>query len=112
MLGGQVSFMLGRPCSLDAELAGERVAEVFGTVAPRQVARGRAHPPECALRLEATDTGAWWTDGPGAPVATLAAPRNISCSCCGAGCRPTAGRSSGRATGGPGGRILDGFLRP
>jgi len=64
---------LGAPRSLDAELAGEGVAEVFGTMAPRQVVRGRAQPPRYALRLEATDTGASWTYGPGAPVAALAA---------------------------------------
>ncbi|MEU9123720.1 maleylpyruvate isomerase family mycothiol-dependent enzyme [Streptomyces sp. NPDC048506] len=57
---------------LDPELAGEGVAEVCDTLAPRQTARGRAAPPSYALRLEATDTGASWTYGPGAPVATLA----------------------------------------
>ncbi|WP_327129569.1 maleylpyruvate isomerase family mycothiol-dependent enzyme [Streptomyces sp. NBC_01727] len=56
---------------LDPVLAGEGVAEVFDTIAPRQVVRGRAHPPERALRLEATDLGVSWTYGPGTPVATL-----------------------------------------
>ncbi|MFF9208960.1 MULTISPECIES: maleylpyruvate isomerase family mycothiol-dependent enzyme [unclassified Streptomyces] len=65
---------LGRARPLDPELAGEGVAEVFDTMAPRQVARGRARPPERALRLTATDTGGSWIYGPGAPVATLAAP--------------------------------------
>lgn len=64
---------LGTPRPLDAQLAGEGVAEVFDTMAPRQVERGRAQPPRYALRLEATDTGASWTYGPGTPVATLAA---------------------------------------
>ncbi|MFF9625500.1 maleylpyruvate isomerase family mycothiol-dependent enzyme [Streptomyces griseosporeus] len=62
---------LGTPRPLDARLAGEGVAEVFDTMAPRQVVRGRARPPESALRLHATDTGTSWTYGPGAPVATL-----------------------------------------
>ncbi|MCW3813816.1 maleylpyruvate isomerase family mycothiol-dependent enzyme [Micromonospora sp. DR5-3] len=62
---------LGTPRPLNAELAGEGVAEVFDTMAPRQVARGRAEPPAAALRLDATDTGASWTYGPGAPVAVL-----------------------------------------
>lgn len=65
---------LGAPRPLDADLAGEGVAEVFDTLAPRQVARGRARPPESALRLEASDTGHSWTYGPGAPAATLTAP--------------------------------------
>ena len=65
---------LGRARALDPELAGEGVAEVFDTMAPRQIARGRAHPPRSGLRLAATDIGASWTYGPGSPVATLAAP--------------------------------------
>ncbi|GAA2101425.1 maleylpyruvate isomerase family mycothiol-dependent enzyme [Actinomadura alba] len=64
---------IGIPSLLDAELAGEGVAEVFDTMAPRQMARGRAKPPASALRLEATDTGTCWTYGPGVPVATLSA---------------------------------------
>ncbi|MET7489694.1 maleylpyruvate isomerase family mycothiol-dependent enzyme [Streptomyces sp. NPDC005538] len=63
---------LGVPRPIDPELAGDGVAEVFDTMAPRQIAAGRARPPERALRLEATDTGASWTFGPGEPVATLA----------------------------------------
>ncbi|GAA2251425.1 MULTISPECIES: maleylpyruvate isomerase family mycothiol-dependent enzyme [Kitasatospora] len=59
---------------MDVELAGEGVAEVFDTMAPLLVSRGRALAPESALRLEATDSGASWTYGPGSPVATLAAP--------------------------------------
>ncbi|MFI7246217.1 maleylpyruvate isomerase family mycothiol-dependent enzyme [Streptomyces qinglanensis] len=65
---------LGAARPLDPELAGEGVAEVFDTLAPRQVVRGRAHPPRSALRLAATDLGTSWTYGPGAPVATLAGP--------------------------------------
>ncbi|MGW7383332.1 maleylpyruvate isomerase family mycothiol-dependent enzyme [Streptomyces sp. NPDC054794] len=64
---------LGTPRPLDAQLAGEGVAEVFDTMAPRQAERGRAQPPRHALRFEATDTGASWTYGPGTPVVTLAA---------------------------------------
>ncbi|WP_374293550.1 maleylpyruvate isomerase family mycothiol-dependent enzyme [Streptomyces olivochromogenes] len=64
---------LGTPRPLDAQLAGEGVAEVIDTMAPRQVERGRAQLPRHALRFEATDTGASWTYGPGTPVVTLAA---------------------------------------
>ncbi|GGM22955.1 hypothetical protein GCM10010129_79120 [Streptomyces fumigatiscleroticus] len=64
---------LGTPGPLDAGLAGDGVAEVFDTIAPRQVVRGRARPPKYALRLQAVDTGASWTYGPGTPVATLSA---------------------------------------
>jgi uncharacterized protein (TIGR03083 family) len=66
-----VENALGVPGPLDADLAGEGVAEVFDTLAPRQIARGRAALPSVALRLEATDIGARWTYGPGAPVAVL-----------------------------------------
>jgi uncharacterized protein (TIGR03083 family) len=59
----------GRP--LDPELAGEGVAEVFDTMAPRQIQADRARPPRNAIRLHATDTGGTWTYGPGAPVAEI-----------------------------------------
>ncbi|GAA2388339.1 maleylpyruvate isomerase family mycothiol-dependent enzyme [Streptomyces glaucosporus] len=62
---------LGAPRPLDAELAAEGVAEVFDTMAPRQIERGRATPPGHAVRLTATDTGASWTYGPGDPVAAV-----------------------------------------
>lgn len=62
---------LGRPGPLDAELAADGVAEVFDTMAPRQVALGRAAPPEHAIRLTATDTGGSWTSGPDEPVAAI-----------------------------------------
>ncbi|WP_062207179.1 maleylpyruvate isomerase family mycothiol-dependent enzyme [Streptomyces sp. NBRC 109706] len=65
---------LGAARPLDPELAGEGVAEVFDTMAPRQVARGRARPPRQALRLTATDTGASWVHGAGVPAATISAP--------------------------------------
>lgn len=64
---------LGAAGPLDAELAGEGVAEVFDTMALRQIDRGRASAPAYAIRLVATDTGASWTYGPGAPVATISA---------------------------------------
>lgn len=64
---------LGAVGPIDAELAAEGVAEVFDTIAPRQMARGRAQPPRCALRVQADDIGASWTYGPGAPVATVTA---------------------------------------
>lgn len=62
---------LGLSPSIDAELAGEGVAEVFDTIAPRQIDRGRASAPAQAIRLRATDTGSAWTYGPGTPVATV-----------------------------------------
>lgn len=62
---------LGETAELDPALAGAGVAEVFDTFAPRQVTRGRAKPPQQALRLTATDTGRCWTYGPGDPVATV-----------------------------------------
>ncbi|GHJ41826.1 maleylpyruvate isomerase family mycothiol-dependent enzyme [Streptomyces sp. TS71-3] len=65
---------LGAARPLDPELAGEGVAEVFDTMAPRQIARGRARPPRHALRLDAVDTGGCWSYGPGSPVAAVAAP--------------------------------------
>ncbi|WP_367048691.1 maleylpyruvate isomerase family mycothiol-dependent enzyme [Streptomyces sp. Je 1-332] len=64
---------LGITRTLDPILAGEGVAEVFDTMAPRQMARGRAQPPQHALRLHATDTGTSWMYGPGTAVATLSA---------------------------------------
>lgn len=57
--------------ALDVDLAGEGVAEVFDTMAPRQIARGRASAPQHALHLKAGDTGASWTYGPGTPIATI-----------------------------------------
>lgn len=64
---------LGNRRPLDPVLAGEGVAEVFETMAPRQIARGRAQHPQHALRLHATDTGISWVYGPGTAVATLTA---------------------------------------
>jgi uncharacterized protein (TIGR03083 family) len=64
---------LGSARPLDPELAGEGVAEVFDTIAPRQIVRDRARSPRYGIRLRATDTGASWTYGPGAPVAEITA---------------------------------------
>jgi uncharacterized protein (TIGR03083 family) len=64
---------LGIAGPLDAELAGEGVAEVFDTMALRQIDRRRAVAPSQAIRLVATDTGSSWTYGPDAPVATISA---------------------------------------
>jgi uncharacterized protein (TIGR03083 family) len=64
---------LGTARPLDAELSCEGIAEVFDTMAPRLLALGRATPPVQAVRLTSTDTGASWTYGPGAPVASVAA---------------------------------------
>jgi uncharacterized protein (TIGR03083 family) len=62
---------LGLDRGVDPEVADEGVAEVFDTMAPRQLDRGRAVAPAHAIRLEATDTGSSWEYGPGAPVATV-----------------------------------------
>ncbi|MFP8905988.1 maleylpyruvate isomerase family mycothiol-dependent enzyme [Streptomyces atacamensis] len=64
---------LGTARPLDTETAAEGVAEVFDTMAPRQLARGRAVPPGQAVRLVSADTGASWVHGPGTPVATASA---------------------------------------
>ena len=58
---------------LDPVLAGDGVAEVFDTMAPRQIKLGRASAPEHAVRLTATDTGSSWVWGPGEPVAMIGA---------------------------------------
>ncbi|MFD4987048.1 maleylpyruvate isomerase family mycothiol-dependent enzyme [Streptomyces sp. NPDC058374] len=62
---------LGITRPLDPVLACEGVAEVFDTMAPRQIARERAQHPQRALRLLAADTGTSWVYGPGTAVATL-----------------------------------------
>jgi uncharacterized protein (TIGR03083 family) len=62
---------LGLSHPIDPAFAGDGVAEVFDTMALRQIDRGRARAPERAIRLHATDTGSSWTYGPGAPVATV-----------------------------------------
>ncbi|MDI2031155.1 maleylpyruvate isomerase family mycothiol-dependent enzyme [Saccharopolyspora sp. TS4A08] len=64
---------LGRITPISPDLAADGVAEVFDTMAPRQVSLGRAPAPRHAIRLRATDTPATWTYGPGEPVAELAA---------------------------------------
>lgn len=61
---------LGRATVLDPALADDGVAEVFDTMAPRQVRLGRAEAPEHAVAFGATDTGSTWSWGPGEPVAT------------------------------------------
>lgn len=63
---------LGEAGSLDAELACEGITEVFDVLAPRQIGRGKAWPPDVCIRLEASDTGDWWVFGPGEPVADIA----------------------------------------
>ncbi|WP_461036998.1 maleylpyruvate isomerase family mycothiol-dependent enzyme [Streptomyces mayteni] len=65
---------LGIPGPLDPDLVADGIAEVFDTMAPRMIDRGRATYPDSALRVAATDTGGTWTYGPGAPVATLSGP--------------------------------------
>jgi uncharacterized protein (TIGR03083 family) len=62
---------LGGSPHLDTDLAAEGVAEVFDTMAPRQIDRRTAVAPRHAIRLRATDTGSSWTYGPGSPVATI-----------------------------------------
>lgn len=56
---------------LDPALAGDGVAEVIDTMAPRQVRLGRTSAPAHAVRLNATDTRSQWTFGPGDPVAAI-----------------------------------------
>jgi uncharacterized protein (TIGR03083 family) len=62
---------LGEPGPLDPELAGEGITEVFDVLAPRQIGRGKAWPPDACIRLRATDSEDWWVFGPGDPVADL-----------------------------------------
>jgi len=62
---------LGEPDPLDPALAADGVAEVFDTMAPRQVKRERIEAPRQAVALRATDTGQSWSWGPGEPVAEL-----------------------------------------
>lgn len=62
---------LGEPGPLDPELSCEGVTEVFDVLAPRQIGRGKAWPPDACIRLDATDTDDWWTFGPGDPVAEV-----------------------------------------
>lgn len=62
----------GTTAPLDPQLAGAGIAEVFEVLAPRQIGRGKAWPPDACVRLDAVDTGDWWVFGPGDPVAHLA----------------------------------------
>jgi uncharacterized protein (TIGR03083 family) len=62
---------LGIPSEMDAALCGDGIAEVIDIFVPRQVKRGRATPPEAAVRFTATDLGESWVLGPGEPVAEL-----------------------------------------
>jgi uncharacterized protein (TIGR03083 family) len=64
---------LGVTGPLDPVLAADGVAEVVGTMAPRQVRLGRTPAPRHAVRLRAGDTGSSWVLGPGEPVATIRA---------------------------------------
>jgi uncharacterized protein (TIGR03083 family) len=58
---------------LDPALAGDGVAEVFDTMAPFQIGRGRAAEPSLAVCFVATDIGSSWLFGPDEPVATVSA---------------------------------------
>jgi uncharacterized protein (TIGR03083 family) len=62
---------VGAPGDIDPCLADDAVAEVIEVMAPRQIERGRARPPRCAIRLTTTDTLTSRVYGPGAPVATV-----------------------------------------
>lgn len=62
---------LGRVTPVDPVLADDGIAEVFDTMAPRQIERGRAPRPVAAVRIHARDTGGSWTYGPGEPVADI-----------------------------------------
>jgi uncharacterized protein (TIGR03083 family) len=65
---------LGLEPSLDPVLAGDGVAEVFDTMAPFQIARGRATEPARAVCFVAADIGSSWLFGPDEPAATVTAP--------------------------------------
>jgi uncharacterized protein (TIGR03083 family) len=62
---------VAEPGPLDPALAGEGISEVFDVLAPRQIGRGKAWPPDACVRLKATDSGDWWVFGPGDPVADV-----------------------------------------
>ncbi|MEN3616147.1 maleylpyruvate isomerase family mycothiol-dependent enzyme [Plantactinospora sp. ZYX-F-223] len=62
---------LNRPTAIDADLAEDGIAEVFDTMAPRQIVRGRTSEPEVAIRVRAHDSGGSWIYGPGEPVAEI-----------------------------------------
>ncbi len=62
---------LGLPSTFDPDLAGDGIAEVIDTTMHRMIARGRARPPEQAVRFVASGTGSSWILGPGRPVATV-----------------------------------------
>lgn len=63
---------VGEAGPLDTELACEGITEVFDVLAPRQIGRGKAWPPDVCIRLKATDSDEWWVFGPGEPVADIA----------------------------------------
>ncbi len=65
-----VEHALAMDTPIDPELAGDGVAEVVDTMAPRQIQLGRAAEPRHAVRFAATDTGGAWVLGPGDPIAT------------------------------------------
>jgi uncharacterized protein (TIGR03083 family) len=65
---------LGISSRLDPALAGDGVAEVIDTMAPRQFQLGRARAPRYAVRFAATDTRSSWVLGPGEPVSTISGP--------------------------------------
>jgi uncharacterized protein (TIGR03083 family) len=64
---------LGVTGPLDPVLAADGVAEVVGTMAPRQVRLGRTTAPRHAVRLRASDTDSSWVLGPGEPVTAIRA---------------------------------------
>ncbi len=64
---------LGATGPLDPALAADGVAEVVGTMAPRQIRLGRMPPASHAVRFRALDAESSWTFGPGEPVATIQA---------------------------------------
>jgi uncharacterized protein (TIGR03083 family) len=65
---------LGMHSEIDPALATDGIAEVFDTMVPRQMARGRLQLPEKPVRFATTDTGGSWALGAGDPVATIQAP--------------------------------------
>jgi uncharacterized protein (TIGR03083 family) len=65
-----VEDALGVAATIDARVAGDGIAEVFDTMAPRQIALRRAPAPQQAIRVT-SETSETWTFGSGEPVATI-----------------------------------------
>lgn len=64
---------LGTPGDIDPAVAADGVAEVFDTMVPRQMARGRLSLPARPVRFMIPDNGGSWVLGDGEPEATVTA---------------------------------------